>query len=580
MAYKFIKFIQKIIIRLPEPLLVLLGGFTGIIFYSSGKRRHLAFKNIKSIFPGKNNQEIISIIRKNFSLFAMSLIESLIAPRLYGRVKIKGCLDKLQEGGICVGIHSGSWELINCFLAQKYKYAILAQNQKQEHFDRFLNELRKKEGMQVCFSIKELIKCIKSNYLIGMVIDQGVEDDALAVNFFNHIVPTPRGAVYLARKFNKKIYPCFSYREKGLSFRLEVGKPIEAADKSDQEVLSHLNRLYEDYLTKNPWEYYWCFKRFKYKLNRKVVVLSDGKSGHHKQSQALVSFLKNSKFQIDSQTVDIKYKSKYLRLLADILALFCPRQTLIAFRYLSLFLTKESFESLKNIYADIVISTGSYSAAINRFLSSYLGAKSAVILRPNISLSKFDLAIIPEHDRVFADNAVIIKGALFYPDKLAEKAQRCKKFFNLSDNKKIALFLGGPVNESNEFMDNFKLLMPKLKDLAIKNNYRVLISTSRRTPEEGQEHIKKEFKLFSLTEALVIANETNHDFVFEGFSSLADIVFVTGESISMVTEIASMGKSCVCLFMEAQDNKRKLFLNSMSSGITFIEKPYHFENLK
>ena len=41
--------------------------------------------------------------------------------------------------------------------------------------------------------------------MIGMVLDHGVEEDALVVDFFSHLVPTPKGGVYLGKKFNKKV---------------------------------------------------------------------------------------------------------------------------------------------------------------------------------------------------------------------------------------------------------------------------------------------------------------------------------------------------------------------------------------
>ncbi len=49
--------------------------------------------------------------------------------------------------------------------------------------------------------------------MVGVVIDQGAEVDALEIPFFSHLVPTPKGAVYLARKFNKKIYTSFCLRQ-------------------------------------------------------------------------------------------------------------------------------------------------------------------------------------------------------------------------------------------------------------------------------------------------------------------------------------------------------------------------------
>ena len=256
MLYRFAKYIQTIFMKAPEGVLLFLGRFLGIVMYCIGRRRKIAFKNIKTAFPEKSNREIYAIIRKNFSLFGVSLIASFVVRRLYKYVSMKGHAI-MPGGGICVGIHAGSWEVSNCFFATNFNYAILAESQKNEAFNRFLHELRQEEGLGVCYSIKELVKCVKNGYLIGMVIDHGLESDAAAFEFFSQLVPTAGGAVYLARKFNKPIYPCFPYRRERFWFDIEVGEPITIEDKSDEEVLASLNRSYEAYLQKCPvpWQY-------------------------------------------------------------------------------------------------------------------------------------------------------------------------------------------------------------------------------------------------------------------------------------------------------------------------------------
>jgi len=174
----------------------------------------------------------------------------------------------------------------------------------------------------------------------------------------------------------------------------------------------------------------------------------------------------------------------------------------------------------------------------------------------------------------------MIKGALFYPDGLEEKVKNCRKFFSLSKDKKASFFLGGPISERGEFGVNLKFFIPKLKEFSLKEGYKILISTSRRTPPEVESYLEKELKGFANLEALVIANKNNYDFVFEGFGGLADVVFVSSESISMVSEIASLQKPCVCVFLEPEDDKRKVFLRSMKEEISFLRRPYNISSIK
>jgi lauroyl/myristoyl acyltransferase len=577
--YHLAKFLRNLLLRLPLWVCLLFGRLLGLLFYLNPRKKRLAFKNIKIAFPEKNSKELFSILRRSFSGFGLSFVESLISPRIYKYLTLKEEEKAYKDGGMLVGIHAGSWEMAISYCAQKNNLAILAEEQKHKSLDKFLNQVRREGKIDICFSIKQLIKRLGQDYLIGLVIDHGPEADALDVDFFSHPVPTPKGGVYLAKKFNKKIYTTFCYRVRNFSHVLEIGKPIDPNEYEIEDLLKMLNKIYEGYLTKYPWEYFWCYKRFKYKKDRQVVVLSDGKSGHLKQSKAFLAFLAEEAYMLESKVIEIKYRTKSCRLIADILAFFCGRHWLGSGKLLSVLVDRKSWEALDKTYADIVVSTGSFISPLNKLFSSYLGAKSVAILRSNIPLKRFDLVVLPEHDRTYAANAIIIKGALSYPQDLGKKTQECQNFFNLSQTKKITVFLGGPLGESQEFMDNLKCFIGKLKNFASSNGYKILFSTSRRTPPEAEAYLEKELSDFPGTEALVIVNQNNYDFVFESFSVLGSIIFVSSESISMISEVASLQKPCICTSFEEESNKHKLFLESMEGEIAFLNNPYEIEQI-
>ena len=580
MMYYLAKLMRKALLKLPLGISLFVARVIGLFFYLSGRKRNVAFRNIKAAFPEKTNRQVHSILRKSFNHFGLTVIEQLIVSRIYDNVTLKEKENKYPGGGIFVGIHAGNWGLAMSYWAHRYKFAVFAQQQKHRGLDKFLNELRQEERIKVCFTLKALIKCVRQDYMIGVAVDHGAEADALEIEFFSHLVPTPKGAVYLARKFNKKIYVSFCQRRKNFSHLLEISKPIDVEGRETREVLTEVNKIYEELLKKYPWEYFWYYKRFKHKVNRDILILSDGKPGHLKQAKALLSLLSEESLPIRSKIIEVKYKNWFGRVFADAAAFFAGRNCLSCGACLIQLVDKRTWQEMDRTYADIVISAGSVVAPVNKLFSSYLGAKSVTVLRPNIPLRKFDLAIIPEHDRIQDDNAAMIKGALFYPDNLEGKAKDCREFFNLSKDKKISFFLGGPILEREEFAENLKLFISKLKEFSLKEGYKILISTSRRTPQEVEKYLEKELKDFANLEALVIANQNNYDFVFEGFGGLADIVFVSSESISMVSEIASLQKPCVCIFLEPEDDKRKVFLRSMKDEISFLRKPYNISSIK
>ncbi|MFO8053016.1 MAG: ELM1/GtrOC1 family putative glycosyltransferase [Candidatus Omnitrophota bacterium] len=580
--YFLAKFIQKLFHKTPFFLLKFYAKLFSLVFLINTRKRKTAYQNLKMAFPDKPYSEIISILKGSCYNFSLSLIETLIAPRVYPYVQLKG-QHYFKGPGICIGIHAGSWELANFSFAQKYKFAILAKQQKNKKLNKFLNEVRKSQGLGVSFNLRSLIKYIKQDYYIGLVVDHGAEAGAEMTNFFDQTIPTPKGAVFLAKKFKKQIYPCFNRRIEGFCHKVEFLGSIDPSNKDEGELLSFFNQLYQKQLEKYPREYLWQHKRFKYKQNRDVTIISDGKLGHLKQSQALLSVLEQkSKHKIRSKIVEVRYRNNFMRIAANFIANFSSGFSPSLIRLLRMILDKDSYQKLANNFSDIVISTGNFTAPVAKIFSSSLGAKIAVILRTNLAPSKFDLAIIPEHDRIFADNLIKIKGALTYPVDLDKKKDKCRRFFSLASDKKVSVFIGGPVFDQNEFSRNVKYFIKQLKNFSKEKNYKILISSSRRTPKPVEAHIKREFADFENTEALVVASEDNYDFVFEGFVLNSDIIFSSSESISMISEIASLGKPCVCTFFETEDDKRKVFLNSVRNEVNFLRYPYKIrdKNLK
>jgi len=560
--------------RMPLWFCMGFGYFAGLIMYANKKRRLTAFKNIKSAFPSKSNKELYSIIRKSFAKIGLSMAEMFIAPRIFKYVEAQGLELLPDDGAVIAAIHEGSWELYNGYIAQKKNYIIFAKPQKNAELNKFLNDLRSSWGMKICFSLKQVIKNMNEGAHLGMAVDHGAEDNAVLVRFFSHIVPAPGGVIYLARKLNKKIFPCFGRRIKGFHHMATIMPAVDLAGKSDQQVLQELNDIYEKELRKYPEEYIWHYKRFKHKRDLDVLVLDDGKIGHLKQSQAFLKFLQDEDYEVRSKVVSVNFRTKNCRMLMDVCTFFSNKGCLSCGACMRLLLDTRTFKELKSSYADIVVSSGSFLASVNRLYSYTVGAKSVSILRPNIPLNRFDLAILPEHDRVGLESTVKIKGALCYPADAADKAQKCRDFFHLNAEKKAAFFLGGVLSDKKEFEQNVKEFSAALKKFSVEKGYKLLISTSRRTPAHIDDYIKAEFSTFAQTQALVFPNQENHDFVFEGFCSLSDIVFVSGDSISMISEAASLKKTCVAVALEKNEDKHKVFLEMIASEVNVLAAPY------
>ncbi|MCD6229011.1 MAG: mitochondrial fission ELM1 family protein [Candidatus Omnitrophica bacterium] len=570
-----IRLVYRLVRFLPLFLSLFLGKVVGLgFYYFDKKKKRIAFINLKQVFPKKTNKFIFSIIRKSFISFGISFIETLIVDRLKNRVRIQFREALPPSGNILVGIHEGSWEFYNSCLTDRFKYAIFVREQRNLAMDKFLNELREKSSLKICTSLKEVAKLLKKNWWVGMVVDHGAEKNSEIVDFFNIPVPTPGGAVYLAKKFGKKIYPAFGYREGNYHIGI-IDKPIDCGGKETREILREINKVFEDFLNSYPWTYLWWYKRFKRKKKRRILILSDGRAGHLKQSLNLVDVLEESPYSIEKDILEINYKNRFARFLAEIFASFSTKSCLGCGRCLKFFLDSRNIEFMSKNFFDLVVSTGSLCAPVCAIYSKSLGAKSCCILKPNVTLSKFDLVIAPHHDGVRGKNVVQIKGALSHFKDLQKKVEEGKRLLNLGKDKKVSLFLGNFIYKEKEFCENLKIFLSKLKEFSLTKGYKLLVSTSRRTSLSVERMLRESLANFPNLESLVIVREKNYPFVMETFISLSEIVFVSSDSVSMISESLSIGRPTVSVFLEKMRYRHLNFLNSLKDDfLNFLVFPY------
>lgn len=134
------------------------------------------------------------------------------------------------------------------------------------------------------------------------------------------------------------------------------------------------------------------------------------------------------------------------------------------------------------------------------------------------------------------------------------------------------------MGDGEEFLKNIEVFIEKLKKFVEEKGYKLLVTTSSRTPTKVENLVEKKFRNFIHTEALIIANRQNYPFVIPGFLGMSDIIFISSDSVSMISESLAAGKVTVCVFLEKVRKKHhRLFLNSWQKGmVNFLVYPYNF----
>jgi mitochondrial fission protein ELM1 len=373
-----------------------------------------------------------------------------------------------------------------------------------------------------------------------------------------------------------------------------IGKPLEISVTGDLEtdVRDNLQRLishYEGLIRKYPEEYLWTYKVWKYGRQKDILILSDGRPGHLRQSEAvgnIISRIYSEKgIKSDISILKIEFKSRLASKLLGISCSFAGKYNcqgcLWCLRHA---LTETSYKKLIAAKPDIVISAGSSLAPINYIIGRQNLAKSIVLMRPGyLSARRFDLVVMPYHDRrILHKNVVITQGALNLIDAEYLKKQSREFMDSLSSKDVPDYFLHEPIGllvggNSKGFIlspDAFREVTKQLKAALSCINNDILITTSRRTSAEIEDLLEKEFTGYPLCKKLIIANKENPPFAVGGIMGLAWLLVISPESISMISEAVTSGRQVLVIDLPGLSKKHRRFLDNFArEKYIFLVKP-------
>jgi KDO2-lipid IV(A) lauroyltransferase len=571
---------------LPVRLALFIGRVLGILGYLfDSKHKRIAYRNLRTAKAGECSiPQLKRILRKNYQNLGMNLIEILRMPWMnkhyvnrYIKIKGRENLDSVREnqrGTIILGAHFGSWEIYFAIAGiLDYPLCIFAEEQtRYPLLDRFLNQTRQKQGISVLRvgqQIRQVIRALQEKKFVGMVADHGAKEGVF-VDFFGRKTRTPTAAVRISLKFDLPILVVYLRRVKGPEHELVISPPlaIKRTGNLGEDIISNLemiNRITEGYISKYPEQYLWFYKRFKYSSQRNILILYDGKVGHLRQGEALVKLIENiadqRHLEIKTKVLKIDFKNRPTAILQSLGLILAQRGSCQGcLLCLKAFLKLDSFRELQSYFADIVISCGSSTAAVNFVISGENQAKSVVVMRPGLlSTKRFDLVIMPRHDNPpKRKNIVVTEGALNLIDDeyLASCVLRFASCVKIEKDLVLGLLLGGDTKTFKLSLDLLKPLISQIKLFLERYDGQILITTSRRTSPEVEGLIKQEFSNYRRCRLLVIANEKNIPEAVGGILGLSKIVIVSPESISMISEAASCGRYVVVFVPQTNIGRR------------------------
>jgi tetraacyldisaccharide 4'-kinase len=314
---------------------------------------------------------------------------------------------------------------------------------------------------------------------------------------------------------------------------------------------------------------------------KRACVLSDGKTGHVKQSLAFCEHLKkvlgevtpSKELKVDG--VNVNYRSQWHKSLFWALA---PLMSLSVFEETDLkcvkpFVSDKTYRELKGIKSmDWIVSAGSSLLPLQLILARKFSARNAILMKPTglYGATQWDLVIQPIHDGLSrsANTISTLTALATEAGALNDKElQQAKKRFELNGTAGISFFVGGNASGYQFAFDKFETSLHKLEAFAQARKIPVFITTSRRTSPEVIRLVQSLCKSSSFCKWLVIPTERDEPRVVETMLALSSAAIVTEESVSMISEALTSGRHVISLAVskKALQGKRRRFQQALEA---------------
>ena len=275
----------------------------------------------------------------------------------------------------------------------------------------------------------------------------------------------------------------------------------------------------------------------------KILILSDKKPGHFNQS---IAFAKLKSLEYDVMDISLTPFQKSLSYLLDNLNI-----------YLNIAKIK-----LPNTKYNAIVSTGSSTYYVNKYIAKKLGIHSIAIMLPKgFRLDNFDYILALEHD-----NPPKLSNIISLPISLS--VSEPKGYIKKAAHPSLGIIIGG--NNSIFTMDK-KTIKQELDNI-FKNypNYLKYITTSRRTTKEIEELING----YRFDYKLIYSKEPSINPIPD-FLDICDELFITIDSTSMLSE-ARANSNAKLHIINLSSQKKDTKFHRLAKNIEKLEGRFDF----
>lgn len=276
----------SIIRLLPLNIGMLVGKFLAYVIYLiDRKHRKVADENLRNAYgEDLSDFQIRKIIRRNYLHLASVGVDFIKLPQIVNRsnwqkhFEVEGLefarkARKEGKGIIFVTGHTGNWEVLGCAMGFLFHpLHSIAKHMENPFVDRFFTRLREYGGQKIIFTenaSREILRVLKNNELLGVLVDQNARENSIFVDFFGQKAATTKAVATLSLKTGTPIIMLFSRRiDRRYRFKISSSKPvqIEKTGNLEKDILNLTQRcttIIESRIREHPHEWLWIHRRWK-----------------------------------------------------------------------------------------------------------------------------------------------------------------------------------------------------------------------------------------------------------------------------------------------------------------------------
>lgn len=274
---------------------------------------------------------------------------------------------------------------------------------------------------------------------------------------------------------------------------------------------------------------------------RRVWILDEGSQGHLVQSRGLVRELGGT---TSVEAMEIPIPCALPRRLARSL---CKR-LLRRFPSMRMFRWLYPQVTLPELRPDLIVSSGPHSLAALVFLSNHCGCPS-VFVQGTIRVPEGSVtAILRPFEGEHREDYIFIP--LLFTEVTPQALEQAKAEFLATtpletDAPLNALFIGNSSGKITFTRDDWEQIARFVNDLSRRDGSRWLVTTSSRTGRDLEQWFKQSIDPDSIAHAVWYVESPRK--VTKAFLGLADRVFVTMDSLTMLTEAVASRRPVIAL---------------------------------